>query len=139
MEYFWILNHIIYFGLQTIGSQYFNMYDSIGQHMVKYPSGSDSTSDLMDLDSADNCLVDAELDEPPLSLPPPQQPRKFNSCATVVRLNNNSIKRFSIETDVWLAGAVKLWTIYKKLFTSVNLAVHSLDNTFSVSKFTVPI
>lgn len=71
-----------------------------GQHTVKYPSGGDSTSDLMDLESADNCLLDAELDEPSLSLPPPQQPKKFNSCATVVRLNNNSIKRFSIETDV---------------------------------------
>jgi hypothetical protein len=68
--------------------------------MVKYPSGGDSTSDLMDLESADNCLLDTELDEPPLSLPPPQQPKKFNSCATVVRLNNNSIKRFSVETDV---------------------------------------
>lgn len=69
--------------------------------MVKYPSGGDSTSDLMDMEeSADNCLLDTELDEPPLSLPPPQQPNKFNSCATVVRLNNNSIKRFSVETDV---------------------------------------
>ncbi|XP_050541489.1 potassium voltage-gated channel protein Shaker isoform X2 [Daktulosphaira vitifoliae] len=72
---------------------------TLGQHMIKYPRG-DSTSDLMDLESTDNCLLDSEVDEPPLSLPPPQQPKRFNSCATVVRLNNNSIKRFSIETDV---------------------------------------
>ncbi|XP_050423147.1 potassium voltage-gated channel protein Shaker isoform X9 [Adelges cooleyi] len=73
---------------------------TLGQHMIKYPRG-DSTSDLMDLESADNCLLDAEMDEqPPPSLPPPQQPKRFNSCATVVRLNSNSVKRFSVETDV---------------------------------------